>query len=348
MSRYKVSKNKPKKYESSKPTQSAPVVENTIIIDEVEANGNGQIHLAQIEKEKNFDEIIIENTSIEPLKEESKGIVILALGHPQYGRMAANLASSIRGNCDLPIHLVYSGDAIAHLLPQHLALFASKSECPSEYYTSNGKTAYFKAKTKLFDLSPFERTIYLDADTIMFSGKSISELFDAFKDVDITFENYGKLRPNHLWFDAKEAIMKFGDRIKHDIYEVRSQLIYFRKTESNKLFFDTATEIYDNPKVKSYDFRGNVPDELAFNIASGIIGIKPHQENYKVIHWEMTDGKNKRIVELLENYYGISVGGEHISPNVKTQYDGIARFFQQKLQLPYFYKLYPKKQWLKK
>ena len=60
-----------------------------------------------------------------------RGILLLALGHPQYGRMAANLASAIFHNDrDMPIHLVYSGNALSHLTPYHLALLAALPNAP--------------------------------------------------------------------------------------------------------------------------------------------------------------------------------------------------------------------------
>jgi hypothetical protein len=61
-----------------------------------------------------------------------KGILLIALGHPQYGIMAANLAATIRVNSDIPIHLVHDQTSLAHLSDKHMDLFTSADICPEE------------------------------------------------------------------------------------------------------------------------------------------------------------------------------------------------------------------------
>lgn len=282
----------------------------------------------------------------EVLSSEGQGFLIIALGHPQYGRMAANLAASIKHQSTKPIHLVYSGESISHLTEQHKQLFTTIQECPKEYYTIGNKTVYLKSKTHIYDLSPFAETIFIDADAIFLPNKNLDNLFDEFKGIDFTSENYGKLNiesEKHMWFKPKEAKEAYG--IEHDMYEIRSQFMYFKKTESIKQFFDTVKEVFVSPKVKAgREFDGYLPDELAFNIATGLTGIKPHKENYKTIYWVNTDG-SKQWGEIMGEFIGYSVGGNRITDTVRNKYKMLAEFFSRSLKLPFAYKIYPKANW---
>ena len=52
------------------------------------------------------------------------GILLIAIGHKNYGCMATNLAMSLRSNhCTLPITLVTQHDTITRLGDEYLKLF---------------------------------------------------------------------------------------------------------------------------------------------------------------------------------------------------------------------------------
>lgn len=286
-------------------------------------------------------------------KPTGKGIVLIALGSPQYGRMAANLAASIRyKDKDVNIHLVYSDDALNHLTEQHKSLFTSFAECPKEYYTKNGNAVYIKAKTCVYELSPFEITIFLDADMIWIPTKSISSLFDSLSNIDFTFQNrgYADLSKDNLkkdfsnWCDINEVKEKYETTGK--FYHLASEFIYFKRTESNEKYFNYVREIFDNPKVKATEFGQDIPDELAFDIAACVLGHYPHKDNFVVVYWGLAD-KQMSWHEVLNNYYGYSIGGNVIPDTILQRYNQLAQAHAKGLNLPYHYKAYNKKQWNK-
>jgi len=120
----------------------------------------------------------------------SKGVLILAMGHPYYGEMAANLAMSLKfADKETKICLAWEGDAKNHLTPAKLNLFDVIKEVPQEYIMKDGKKAYFKAKTYINKLTPFEETIFLDADMIWFGKRGVNVLFEQLKDLDFTIQN---------------------------------------------------------------------------------------------------------------------------------------------------------------
>lgn len=287
---------------------------------------------------------------------------MVGLGHPQYGNMAANLASSIRAmDKDMPIHLVHTASSITHFTDKHKALFTSMQECPKEFYTKGNKQVYLKAKTHIYELSPFEQTLFLDADMIWFSDdthKNASTILDELKGVALTFQNRGffdlheeKIKEDYIyWCNIKEVKEKYFkgaiDKDKGRFYHLHSEFIYFERSEAIEDFFTTAQMIFDEPLVKAADFDGDIPDELAFDIAVAVTGMNPHKDFYLPIHWYNTEGMfNERVDRT--RFTGISIGGNNIPQRVLEKYNGFARYYARVMGLPYHFNAHPKKQWSK-
>jgi hypothetical protein len=331
----------------------------------------------------------VSKSAISNHKITNRGILIIALGSPEYGRMAANLASSIRfADKDMKIHLVWSGESISHLTDAHKALFTSMAECPKEYYSKphpkslpvrqagfaekeglqnpllrrgqgEEKTVYIKAKTCMYELSPFDETLFLDADMIWFSNrqfKNATTVFNELKGVELTFQNRGHfdlskdvLNENYSnWCNIKEVKEKYFtgaiEKGKGRFYHLHSEFVFFRRSESNRQFFDLCREIFDNPKVKPAAFDGDIPDELAFDIAVALTGKNPHKENYLPIHWFAMDGKVS-MHDLHDKYYGLSIGGNNLPARVVEKYKMLAKVYARALGLPYSFTITPKKRW---
>ena len=67
-----------------------------------------------------------------------KGILLIAAGHPYYGKMAVNLALGLKNTQpDVNITLAYESTAISHLNANERALF-NLIEIPKEYYHRSG------------------------------------------------------------------------------------------------------------------------------------------------------------------------------------------------------------------
>jgi len=283
----------------------------------------------------------------------SKGIVLLALGNPQYGRMAANLIASIRStDKEVGIHLVYSGNSLSHVSEQHKALTTSIQECPVEYYTKNGKEVYLKAKTFLYDLSPFDETIFIDVDLVWFGNKNkFSKMFEALSSVDFTMQNrgyfdLGKSEINEhysMWCNIKEVkeVYKTTGRF----YQLASEFIYFKRSDSNKAYFELVKEIFDNPKVSTViyskgkkiadSFAGDVPDELAFDIASCVLKKYPHKDNFVPIYWFATEPKMD-MNSILNKYFGFSIGGSAIPLASLNLYTDLSKHYAKGLNVLHY------------
>lgn len=293
-------------------------------------------------------------------KKPNRGIVLIALGSPQYGRMAANLAASIRfADNGIAIHLVYSGSSITHLSPDHKKLFTSMAECPREYYLKGGKEVYLKAKTCIYELSPFEETIMMDVDLIFCdSRKKASSLFEQLKNIEWTMQNRGyadlskDILPSHFcqWCDINDVKKVYETTGR--FYHLASEFIYFKRSDDNEKYFKLVRDIFDNPLIPGKLFNGDLPDEFAFDIASAILGKYPHQDNWVPIYWFAVDNKKLETNDIIKQYYGISIGGADVpnkflkgsSPSPAGLYDRISEFYSVRLGLKPM-TIYPKQEW---
>lgn len=270
-------------------------------------------------------------------KKEKRGVLLIALGHPQYGKMAYTLANSLRYSCgDIKIHLVYTSSAIAHLNESQLDVFTSIEPAPLDSYTRNGNIEYIKCKTWMYQLSPFDTTIFLDSDMIWLSKNSIHGLFEQLKDVDYTVQNRDfvdladkNLNPKYSqWADVTEIRDSYKFK-KGKYYSLHSEFVYFKKTAKNKVFFNEWVKQYDHLKVKHATFANGIPDELPLAIATVIHEQYPHKDAFLPIYWERAEKPLSRS-ELINNFYGYSIGGNRITQNQENTYNDLARFFSAK------------------
>lgn len=291
---------------------------------------------------------------METVKEQ--GILIVAIGHPYYGRMAHNLAVTIKTvQPDISISIAHDGKALSLLGQYDLTkVFDQQILIPTEMFTTNGVVTPFKVKLFLYDLSPYLKTLYLDADMIWLMRKP-QELFDEFNGCNFTAISNGytdcvtgakKLLENYTsWADTTEMIAAYN--MKGRLYQMRSEMLYFAKCDSIKNFFDTAKDVAENIKIKHTKIANSVADELAFNIASAVTEIYPHKEQYCPIYWffvhhrEWNDKK-----KLYEKYFAMSVGGNAVPPYIASLYNQIASARFNSAGIKYPYKLTAKRTWL--
>lgn len=285
------------------------------------------------------------------------GILLLALGHPYYGRMAYNLAMSIKAvDPTVDITLVYTEGAIAHINQRNMFVFNNKMLYPDTEQP-------FGAKLNIYELSPYERTLYIDVDTLWVNKKSPSDLFEKLKGIQFTgitegFHDYSDpSKSDHsknyfFWADLEEVYKKYlsnGESAECKLYQWRSEFIYFEKNEVNKSMFETMRQVYnDAHNLKTAKmFAGHIPDELAINITACVYKINPHVYKWKPTHWDrLNGGVMPPIEELQSNYYVISCGSNANGGALKRVYDRVCAASAYKLKLQHVFPLISKKEML--
>lgn len=285
------------------------------------------------------------------MDKQETGILLLAIGHPYYGRMAYNLAMSIKAIEPFAhITLVYTDSAIAHINKRNMWVFDNKMPIAD---TSEP----FGVKLLLNNLSPYDRTLFFDVDTLWVHKTGPSKLFDQLKGVSFTgitegFHDYSDpslsdpSKHYFFWGDLDEIRQSWA--IKNTIFQWRSEFIYFEKCEKTDAMFNLAKSVYADPKIKSVKkFADHVPDELAFNISCAIYGISPHKYKWQPTYWDMLNGGNMPpIEELREKYYLVSCGSHASYGALKRVYDNVSSKSAFKLKLQHVFPLISKKEML--
>ena len=292
--------------------------------------------------------IVSENT------EETKGVLILALGHPYYGRMAAQLAMSIKASSpSANISVLKAGSALNHLNADYLKFFDKVIECPKEYYTnSKGFEDYLKAKIYIYDTSPYDKTIYLDADMIWLN-RNIDELFNSLNEVEFTIQNRGAfelgkglLDDKLSWWCNVNDILPAYNLTKGTYYSLSSEFIYIKKATNVKKYFDKCKWVYDNMKVNYLKFANGIPDEIIFSIGMILEDYYPHTIYFTPIYWEQAEKRRMYGNELANNFYGFSLGGKTVGDREKKIYNDLVQKYCNQNGLKHYFQAKDKMLWL--
>lgn len=280
-----------------------------------------------------------------------RGFVIYAIGHENYYRMAENLAASLCANgaknsgisigliCDNINNLVYPG------------LFDDIMTISTEMFTNNGKVVFNNATVLVYELSPYNVTIKLDADMIWIEGRNPTALFDELKTVDITFSNrgYGWSKGNSVWAHEHEIMREYKLSNADKLYKIYGEFLYFKKNRSVAAFFKKVNEIYKKPKIFCHEFaNGSMTDELAFQIACMLTNTYPHKDNFTPIYNRFLgyDNLKRKYPYELTGYYGYSIGGNFTDDFTKRNYNILAKHYFAKLGLSNPYQVVDKRTFL--
>ncbi len=268
-----------------------------------------------------------------------KGIIIFALGHENYYRMAEALAASLYVNGATPengisICLIHD-DRDKVVYPQ---LFNDLLILDSKDFRVNGKVVFNNAMVKAYELSPYDITMKLDADMIWIQGRSVLELFLKLQNTDIAFSNrgHGWQKGNSVWVEEEDLKAAYNFNEEHKLYKIFGEFLYFKKCASVKAFFKKVQQVYNKPKVRCADFaNGTMTDELAFQIACMMTGTYPHEDNFTPIYNRFLHYRHleRKYPYQLDGFYGYSIGGNMNNQFTKNNYNILARHYFNTLGL---------------
>lgn len=282
----------------------------------------------------------------------TKGIIILALGHPYYGKMAAALAASIRCmNETVSITLLTNAEALGHIDEGEKRLFNSIEQLNPDYYTtSSGQFSPLKARVYLDKLSPYDRTLSLDADNLWIQGNDPEKVIDDLAGKTFTVANAGYTITDEnadpdmcQWGEIQTVIQAYG--IQHrKYYKIYAEWFYFERNPISRQFFLTARNVFNEPpKCATIKFIGQpITEELAFCIAMARHSLYPHKEPYFPTFWyyREPDKSGAMPYELKNDYFAYSLGGNRTPDWHVNIYNNLAAYAYQKLGLrnPYRWK----------
>jgi hypothetical protein len=211
----------------------------------------------------------------------TQGVVLFARNNPQvdYIKQAHFLAKRIRKYLDLPTTLITdSKNYLISAYPDYNEVFDNVVFIPwktgtsmKRYYdgTITQKKLDFRndARCMAYDLSPYDETLLLDTDFIV---------------SDTTFKNCFTQFADFLIYKDAYDLANFRDysEFKHisdtsvDFYW--ATCVFFRKTATNKIFFDLVAHIQDNWQhynnvfqINSSVFRNDHAFSIAIHVMNG-------------------------------------------------------------------------------
>ena len=273
---------------------------------------------------------------------ENKGVIIVALGHDNYRKMALNLALSIRvSNPDTQIALVCNEGVEEKFNYFESKYFSHFIEINEKDYTINGKREIPLAKTMIYELSPFDETIYIDSDSIWIKNKKVDKLFNEFKHLDFGFTLYHQNAHypvdsdnSNFWFKEGETVKDLRKyfTLKKDAYyyHLQSSFLYFKKSKQAEAIFTKAKDLFIKRDFEFRDWADSMPDELAFSLSLLNLDYKvdnPYRDIFYYPMSEIIEDDKKRGVKPTErnlienNYYFISMAGHVMSKGLKDLYN---------------------------
>ena len=261
-----------------------------------------------------------------------RGFVILATGGRPYIEYAANLAISMKVN--------HNTDKIDKKGTQYeIALLTDAIESdhvPNVFdhviQVPNNQALPFYPKTRLYEYSPFEETIYIDADSHCWG--SPDDLWERFAGTEFAMYKEAEWMVSSgekHW--GNTALLYDQYKIQHDrpFQMVNSSIIYWRKGKTAENLFRLAEYFYAQEYFKRVEkYNGYYPDEIAFETALSwtgyrlpdigpIMAMEKHQFRGS-ISWQSI-GKKFPFVTMLGSK------GHPVRNKVEPEYKKLIRFF---------------------
>lgn len=280
------------------------------------------------------------------------GILIIAAGAKWYGSLAGTLAASLRANgVTLPICLAHQKETISRLDNQYMDFFTDLVEIkPHQYTLADNTECFIKCKAHMDELTPYDYTLFIDADVIMLNNGKINEVIESLKNVDFAIKNSGFTpydsdnitADSKQWANLLEVKEAFGFT-NEKIWNVHSEFIWWKKGHP---LFAQWVKTFEDIRVENIVFGGCIPDELPLWIAMCQLGVEPHQSMWHPTYWPMDSSKILRLKDMKEaGYCGVSIGGNNIHTTQRESYDILVKLYAKILNLRYKFLAQPKKRW---
>lgn len=202
-----------------------------------------------------------------------EGYLVLALHDPRYLDLAANFALSVNRLDKRPVSVVTSPEIQVN--PAYLGVFEHIIRL-EDHPSLKGAMA----KTLLFDASPYEKTMYIDADCLLFNTQI--EFFWR------RYDGHPFAVEGHSQSSGAVFSCSLGSKNAEDLCALvgvealtvfNAGVIYFEKSPATQAIFETTIDLFEGPNRDkiSYPYKhsGEYADEPYFACALAMHDIEP-------------------------------------------------------------------------
>lgn len=205
----------------------------------------------------------------------SEGYVAIAFDDARYLDIAANLALSLRRNDRRPVSVVVNKGLPVN--PAYTGLFDQIITTPDDPTVRGAMN-----KARLFDLTPYDRTLYVDADCLLFSPR-IEFFWRKYRGQAFAVEGH-KQSTGPVFacsLGVKDAATLCTLMNIPFLTVFNAGVMYFERTAASQAMFDKVWEIYRGPHRDAvsyqYKHKGEYADEPFFGAALASLGIAPFE-----------------------------------------------------------------------
>jgi len=222
----------------------------------------------------------------------SEGYVAIAFDDARYLDIAANLALSLRRHDSRPVSVLVNKGVPVN--PAYVGLFDQIITAPDDPTVRGAMN-----KARLFGLTPYDRTLYVDADCLLFSPR-IEFFWRKYRGQAFAVEGHkqseGPVFACSLGVKDAATLCKLMNIPFLTVFN--AGVMYFERTPESKAVFDKVMEIYRGPHrdAVSYQYKhaGEYADEPFFGAALAMLGIAPFEppltQRLQVTTPNMTEG----------------------------------------------------------
>lgn len=253
----------------------------------------------------------------------TRGIMLMAWGKRGYGFMAYNLAVSIKHHSPgIPIHLIATERVLKEVTDR--VVFDSIE------FLSDDPSDPGRYKAGIYDLMPFDATLFLDVDGICL--QPVEPLFDRLIDSGAyyaTFINevYDINSPNilpQMWWAYRQDIWEHcGFDHSTKFPATQSSIQFIRRSDKTAELYRHFQEAFDNPipleRLRN-KWGGGQPDELYLNIALARMG-EWHHIGESSMYFGNTAAKRPHEIAQVYNFLSLFGNRSNIKPMFWDYYD---------------------------
>lgn len=264
------------------------------------------------------------------------GIITIALKHQLYGRFAYNLALSVKSaDPKQRVSVVADEEALSHLHEGQRMIFDRIIKPMPHQCQRDGKLKPLITKFYLNDLTPYDRTLFVDADVIFSPFCDFTKLWAEVEGVEWTMANRGINKPDagvSEWVDSGKLLESYPDVTQW--YDLSSEWMYWEQSPTADSIFAGARYFYDEGKLLTRQFAGDKPDEPFFNLALNAYDVQPHKAPWQPTYWQPSAKKVLNAMQVKTEYYAFSAGGNHLPKHLMRIYTELANNASTRMNMP--------------
>lgn len=279
------------------------------------------------------------------------GILFVAVGHHNYGHMAANCAASCKlQSPEYPRALVCTENVANTIGSAKRAIFDEIKIISEDLYVRDGHKYFGLSKLNLYNLSPFQNTVFIDADSFVSPLRNLDELMSYPERLGFWVTNYSIAEGTLGWASFWGDVSKYADHLKFKgnryCTGVQSSIIAFDKSAKSKEIFDNSILAHETIRENKLEYNSiwfnSIADELCFTCGLFMSEYIPAVINnmlYAVYTTTVVPSNQWKEIQAKHTIITFATGGGKMHSTSQNAYNQLANYYCTRAKIaPYHWK----------